>query len=264
MKKLLFNSIILVLLLSACEKLEVINENPNNVSETHPQLLLTKIEWDAFQVAGVGPMFASRMVVQSDGENSSQYYKWDRGSFGSYDRLRNIIKMIDEAQRIESPSYEALGKFFRAYYFYHLTLTFGDIPYSEALKGESDEIFTPGYDTQKDVFLGILNELDEASDLLTDDIIEGDIIYQGNPEKWRKLISSYKLKVLLSLSNQENDAELNVKSRFAILWPMKRFLGPTKTMVSLSLSTNWAVAIQNTTIVGMDQQDTWIPLLSRN
>ena len=215
MKKLLFNSIILVLLLSACEKLEVINENPNNVSETHPQLLLTKIEWDAFQVAGVGPMFASRMVVQTDGENSSQYYKWDRGSFGSYDRLRSITKMIDEAQRIESPSYEALGKFFRAYYFYHLTLTFGDIPYSEALKGESDQIFTPGYDTQKDVFLGILNELYEASDLLTDDIIEGDIIYQGNPEKWHKLISSYKLKILLSLSKQQDDTELNVKSRFA-------------------------------------------------
>jgi hypothetical protein len=215
MKKLLFNSIILVLLLSGCEKLEVINENPNNVSETHPQLLLTKIEWDAFQVAGVGPMFASRMVVQTDGENSSQYYKWDRGSYGSYDRLRDITKMIEEAQRIESPSYEALGKFFRAYYFYNLTLTFGDIPYFEALKGESEQVFTPVYDTQKAVFIGILNELDDASALLTDDIIDGDIIYNGNPDKWRKLINSYKLRILLSLSKKEGDADLNVKSRFA-------------------------------------------------
>lgn len=215
MKKLLFNSIILVLLLSACEKLEVINVNPNNVSETHPQLLLTKIEWDAFQVAGVGPMFASRMVVQTDGENLSQYYKWDRGSYGSYDRLRDIAKMIDEAQRIESPSYEALGKFFRAYYFYHLTLTFGDIPYSEALQGESGQFYKPVYDTQKNVFSGILNELDEATTLLTDDIIGGDIIYQGNPDKWRKLINSFKLRVLLTLSEKESDTDLNVKDRFA-------------------------------------------------
>lgn len=225
MKKLLFNSIFLVLVFSSCEKLEVINENPNNVSETHPQLLLTKIEWDAFQVAGVGPMFATRMVVQTDGENTSQYYNWDRGSYGSYDRLRDITKMIEEAQRIENPSYEALGKFFRAHYFYHLSLTFGDIPYSDALKGETDQIYAPVYDTQKDVFSGILKELEDASALLTDDIIEGDIIYQGNPEKWRKLINSYKLKILLTLSKKENEADLNVKDRFASTVASEGLLG---------------------------------------
>jgi len=202
--------------LLSCEKLEDYRVNPNNVSETHPQLLLTKIENDAFQVEAVDPEFASRMVIQTDGEQAEQWYTWNRGSFGEYNHLRNIKKMMEEAERVEIDAYKALAKFFRAFYFYDLTLTFGDIPYTQALKSESEEIYKPEYDTQKEVFTGILQELKEANDLLTDndDILEGDIIYGGSTEKWRKLVNSFRLKVLLTLSHQTSDSDLNIASRF--------------------------------------------------
>lgn len=204
------------LLLSSCEDLSVIGENPNNVSETPPQLLLTQIQENAFQVTGKGPLYASRMIVSTAGENSTQYYKWGRGSYNEYDRLRNVTKMIEEAERTEKPAFEALGKFFRAYYFYNLTLRFGDIPYSDALLGESSEVYEPSYDTQKQVFQGILTELEEANNLLNaDDIIEGDIIYDGSAMQWKKLINSFRLKVLLTLSNKENDSDLNLSGRFS-------------------------------------------------
>ncbi|MDR9366136.1 MAG: SusD/RagB family nutrient-binding outer membrane lipoprotein [Balneolaceae bacterium] len=207
---------VLTLLLGSCEDLSVIGENPNNVSETPPQLLLTEIQESAFQVTGKNPMYASRMIVSTAGENSLQYYKWNRGSFGEYSQLRNVTKMIEEAQRTEKPAFEALGKFFRAHYFYNLTLRFGDIPYNEALQGESDEVYAPSYDTQKEVFQGILTELDEANNLLeADDIIEGDIIYGGSAMQWKKLINSFRLKVLLTLSNKEDESDLNLASRFA-------------------------------------------------
>jgi len=217
MKKHILTLLLFALVFSSCSNLEDLNVNPNNVPETHPQLLLTDIEWNAFQVEGVDPMFASRMIVQTDGENSNQFYNWTRGSFSDYGQLRNITKMIEEAERIESPTYVALGKFFRAFYFYNLTLTFGDIPYADALKGETDEIYTPAYDTQKEVFAGILNELKEADELLSDDnsIIEGDIIYSGSTAKWRKLINSFRLKILITLSKKVSDNDLNVKSTFA-------------------------------------------------
>ncbi|WP_346861571.1 SusD/RagB family nutrient-binding outer membrane lipoprotein [uncultured Draconibacterium sp.] len=214
MKKYILFALILVLGLSSCSDLAELNINPNNVPETHPQLLLTDIEWNAFQVEGVDPMFASRMIVQTDGENSNQYFTWTRGSFGAYAQLRNITKMMEEAERIETPAYIALGKFFRAYYFFQLTLTFGDIPYSDALQGETNETYTPVFDTQKDVFTGILDELKEADELLSSDnsIIAGDIVYNGSTEQWRKCINSFRLKVLITLS--EKDAALNVKSTF--------------------------------------------------
>jgi hypothetical protein len=218
MKKYILFALILVLGLSSCSDLAELNINPNNVPETHPQLLLTDIEWNAFQVEGVDPMFASRMVVQTDGENSNQYYTWTRGSFGVYAQLRNVTKMMEEAERIKTPAYIALGKFFRAYYFYRLTLTFGDIPYSDALQGETNETYTPVYDTQNEVFAGILDELKEADELLSSDnsIIAGDIVYNGSSEQWRKCINSFRLKVLITLS--EKDATMNVKSTFESIY----------------------------------------------
>ncbi len=222
MKKYILSAIVLVLLFSSCTNLEELNVNPNNVPETHPQLLLTDIEWNAFQVKGVDPMFASRMVVQTDGENANQYYNWTRANFddNGYAQLRNVTKMIEEAERIENQAYVALGKFFRAWYFFNLTLTFGDIPYSDALKGETDEIYAPAYDTQKEVFSGILNELKEADELLANDnsIIAGDIIYNGNTAQWRKCINSFRLKILITLSKKQSDSDLNVAGTFASIY----------------------------------------------
>lgn len=216
MNKIFLASIALMLLLCSCEDLSVIGENPNNVSETPPHLLLTEIQANTFQVEGKSPLYASRMIVSTAGENDLQYYKWNRGSYGDFNRLRNVTKMIEEARRSEKPAYEALGKFFRAYYFYNLTLRFGDIPYSEALKGETESVYAPAYDTQKEVFMGILSELEEANTLISvDDIIDGDIVYYGDAARWKKLINSFRLKVLMTLSNKESDSDLNVASRFA-------------------------------------------------
>ena len=92
--RILFYISIVIAAFSSCKKLEDINVNPNNVSESHPQLLLTTIEWNAFQVEGVSPLFATRMVVQTDGEEPNQYYSWDRGSFDNYSRLRDVAKMM--------------------------------------------------------------------------------------------------------------------------------------------------------------------------
>ena len=219
MKKLTIIITIITIFLGACTELEELNVNPNNVPETHPQLLLTDIEWRAFQVAGVSPMFATRMIVQTDGEETNQWYKWDRGSFGAYGRLRDITKMIEEAERIESTTYQALGKFFRAYYFYDLALTFGDIPYSQALKGETDQIYTPSYDTQEEVLKGILDELKEADQMLSGDnsLIPGDIIY-GNAPQWRKLVNSFRLKILISLSKKGSVGGINIQSEFANIY----------------------------------------------
>src|SRR5690606_594165 len=99
-----------------------------------------------------------------------------------------------------------------------LTLTFGDVPYSQSLQGETQETYTPPvYDTQKDVFKGILAELKEANDLLASEntIIAGDIIHKGDVTKWRKTINAFRLKVLMMLSKKEGDADLNIKSAFA-------------------------------------------------
>lgn len=211
---------ILLLVLSvwmcvSCGNLEEMNLDPNNATQTHPKLLLTQICMNAFK-RGTDGMYATKKVIQTDGENAEQYYKWTRGSFGYYDNLRNVQKMAEEAERVEAPAYTALAKFFRAYYFYELTLRFGDIPYSQALKGETEKVFTPEYDMQKSIFYGILSELKEADEILANDatVIDGDIIYNGSGSQWRKLVNSFRLKVLMTLSNHTTVNGLNIAMEF--------------------------------------------------
>jgi hypothetical protein len=224
MKKVINIYLIAVCLLTvSCQKhLEELNVDPNRPQETHPQLLLTKIEWTAFQeFGGTGPLYANKMLVQSDGENLEQYYKWNRADFNPYNNLSNVTKMDEEATKLNLKAYNALAKFFRAYYFYNLTLTFGDIPYSQALKGEASEpIFAPAYDTQKDVLLGLLKELSDANDLLKAEntIIQGDIIFSGSVQSWRKTINALRLKVLLTLSKRASEADLKVSTQFAAIY----------------------------------------------
>lgn len=218
MKKIVLSAAALLMTLASCNDLAEMNIDPNRPTETHPQLLLTKVEWDAFRAnGGTGPMYGIKMLVQTDGESSGQYYKWDRESFTAYSNMRDVTKMMEEGVRINDVTYQALGKFFRAYYFYNLALTFGDVPYAEALKGESDDNGSPVYDAQKEVFKGILKELGDANTMLAgvNSIIAGDIIYQGNVAKWRKLVNGFRLKVLITLSKKESDADLALKSTFA-------------------------------------------------
>ena len=202
---------------TSCRKLEEINVNPNSLTSVNPQLILPKVQVTAAsQMNSTSPLYAIKMLVQSDGESEEQFYKWDRGSFDAYNNLRDITKMAEEAEKAGMPAYLAVAKFFRAWYFYNMTLHFGDIPYSEALKGESGEAYAPAYDDQKSIFKGILSELEEANDILNVEktIIAGDLVYRGDVTKWQKLVNSFRLKVLMTLSRKTADTDLTVQASF--------------------------------------------------
>jgi hypothetical protein len=150
--------------------------------------------------------------------------EFQASTFGGFGRIRfdplttlnNVSSMIRFAGDDEAVinSYRALGHFVRAYMFYHLTMKVGDIPYSEAMQGD-EGIYYPKYDRQKDVFIGLLNELDEADRLFASGAsFDGDILYGGDPVKWRKAVNVLQLRLLISLSNKANDSDLNVKGRF--------------------------------------------------
>lgn len=212
-KILLFATLFVI---SSCDtSLDAINENPNDPAAVDPKYLLTFVSKSTFQVNGDN-LYSSRMLIGIDGENVYQYMKWNDASFSVYTtELLNTAKMMEEAQKINNKNYLAIGKFFRAYHFFNLTLKFGDIPYSEAVKGESG-IKQTKYDAQEKVMEGILTELQEANGLInSSDKIEGDIIYNGDAAKWKKLINSFRLKILITLSKKTSVGKYTVASEFA-------------------------------------------------
>jgi len=202
--------------LAGCKRFEAFQTDPNRTTQATPDLLLTNIAVKAFNEISLSCPLASRQLVYTDGVNNNQYYGWQRASYGDYDNLRQVLQMEAEAQRVEKPVYLALAKFFRAYFIMRLTLTFGDVPYSQALLG-SDKQFTPAYDTQEDIFLQVLDQLKAANSELdaSAGTIQGDVIYGGNITQWKQLINTFSLRVLTSLSQKEGNTRLNVRQRFS-------------------------------------------------
>jgi hypothetical protein len=206
---------------SNCKKFEDFQVNPNNPTIADPSLLLPTVERLAFSTISSDAALASRYLVYTQGASSSQYYGWQRSSM-NYGSITQVVKMEQEAARTGKLNYRYIGKFLKSYFIVGMTQTFGDIPYSQMMQSIMNNNFTdssatrPVYDKQQDVYRGVLDDLKIASDSLSADqvAIGGDLIYDGDIQQWRKLINSFTLRVLMSLSKKEGDAALNIKQRF--------------------------------------------------
>ena len=216
MKNLLSLLILVLLLQTGCKKFSEFQTDPNKSTVATPDLLLTSIEQTAFQSSDVDVAFASRQMVFTDAVSQQQYYNWTRGSYNGYNNLRQVLKMEQAAVAQNKTEYIPIAKFYRAWYFLQLTQMFGDIPYTDALKGE-ENVNKPTYDKQEDIYFNILNELKLANSLITSSSanISGDIVYNGNIQQWKKAINSLSLRVLMSLSLKEANTKLEVRKRFA-------------------------------------------------
>ncbi|MGJ3234009.1 SusD/RagB family nutrient-binding outer membrane lipoprotein [Marivirga sp.] len=208
-------SFLVLILVMGCKDYEDFQVDPNNTTDANPGLLLTNIEISTFNSIDLNAAMACRYLVNVNLVNDFQYYNWDRAGFGFYNTLRQVQKMEEESENFDNANYLAIAKFFRAFVFEQITRQFGDIPFSQALQAEQD-VITPAYDEQKQVYLGILALLEEANELLdvNESGITGDVVFEGDLLKWKKLINSYHLRVLMSLSIKENDPDLDLASRF--------------------------------------------------
>jgi len=206
----------IVLLHTGCKKLSEFQIDPNKSTIATPDLLLNTVEQKAFQSTSLNVAVATRQMGITESASNYQYYGWTRSDYGDFDNLLQVVKMEQAATAQNKPEYMPLVKFFKAWYFLKLTQTFGDIPYSDALKGE-DNISSPKYDKQEDIYLSILNELKTANGMIDGNTpsVQRDIVYNGNMMNWKRAINSLALRVLMSLSMKENDSRFEIKKRFA-------------------------------------------------
>jgi hypothetical protein len=216
MKKIVFILLSILVIQSGCKKFSEFQVDPNKSTIATPDLLLNSIIQNAFQSTSISAALACRQMVYTDASNVNQYYGWDRAGFGTYGSLRQVLKMEEAAVAQGKPEYLPLAKFFRAWYFLQLTQTYGDVPYSNALKGD-DGLGDPAYDKQEDIYLGILDDLKAANNMIgagTADV-QGDILYNGKMQQWKRAINALSLRVLMSLSLKEGKSKIDVKQRFA-------------------------------------------------
>ena len=224
------------LTLSCKKQIEEKQLDPNNPTSVPPGLILGTVLTDisgtgsAGRLGGINSWDLVQAWNQYHCQNYDYYgnniYSWTDGSFDPYLVLKNVVQMEKEVTSRGASAvnpYEAVGRFIKAYYFYNLTLMFGDVPLADALKAPA--ISMPAYTAQEQVFQYVLNQLDSANtdftSLMGDNdnslSVSQDIYYHGDLAKWQKLVNSFKLRVLVSLSNKASDAVLNVPAQFAAI-----------------------------------------------
>ena len=210
-----------------CNDFEYINTNPDATTTSTPAMLATGQLWKALTIGGkgaepkwyFGDMFFTKQISWQEGSEDSrqrQYNQISTSGFSAYNDLTNTLKMVELASDIDKDAYQGLALFLKAFRLYDVSMALGDIPYSDALKGEAG-VIRPKYDTQKEVMQQILDDLDESYRLFSSASrsFDGDIIYNGDCSKWKKAVSALQLRVLMAMSKKTAESDLNVAGRFA-------------------------------------------------
>ncbi|TSD64665.1 SusD/RagB family nutrient-binding outer membrane lipoprotein [Inquilinus sp. KBS0705] len=180
------------------------NVNPAATTTPIISALLTNAE---VGVAG----YASNFTEAISGGQYAQYftetqysgtslYSTPQNSFtGTYSGilydLQNIINLN------QSKNTSVAASILQQYLFWVITDDWGDVPYSEALKGL--DAITPVYDKQQDIYKGILTNLTSAVAAFDgSSSLAGDVIYGGDVAKWKKAANSLRMLVAVQMSKR--------------------------------------------------------------
>ena len=119
--------------------------------------------------------------------------------------LEDFRKVYQKGQAANEPGTWAPAVIMRTLVFSYLTNTFGDIPYFQALAGDSaGSSLTPAYDKQQDIYADFFKQLDAAAKALagaSNTLGGADPIYGGSTAKWQKFANSLRLRLAMQIVN---------------------------------------------------------------
>lgn len=211
--------IFLVLGVSCTKDFEEINTNRNVPTNVNPDLLLSAVIRNTLndqvgEAWGIG-----NIVVQHTAKiqfvNEDRYLWGERNGvwnsvYGNMRNVQNIIDIATASEQVQN-NYLGIALIMKSWMFSLATDAYGDIPYSKAVKGKTEGVYTPEYDMQEEVYNGILADLKKANEILgtSNEVISGDILFGGGAGaviKWRKLANSLRLRYLMRIAAKKDVA----------------------------------------------------------
>lgn len=265
MKKIILFIVVFAMALSSCQKFEELEKDPNRPGEVPPSLVFTNVLYGMYYSPWSDEHRWNQFWCSNYAYYDDQEYDWTTTSF-NYNQLKDLNQMITEAKRVglnDINPYAAIGKFMKAYYFIDMSMRLGDLPLADALKSLDNT--KPKYDSQKAVFKQALTWLEESNNDLQqlinklDQTLTGDFMLGNDLKKWQKVVNTYKLRVLISLSKKEADADLSIKTLFAGV-----IANPTKYPVMTSLADNLKFTYNSSTDKYPLNQDNYGQTATRN
>lgn len=232
--KFLIISAVSALTFNSCKKgFDTINDDPNNPAIVPTSFLLTGAEkgimdntvdhWWGAQVGNQLAQYFSSNQYTSESRYqfrtsiTNQYWNLfyagganstAGNAQGGLKELQQIIDLCtnepDKYSLYGDPKNQiAVATILQSWVFQNLTDVFGQIPYSDALKGVSKA--APKYDDQKTIYTGIITKLDAAIASMdaSKDGPSGDLIYDGDMDQWKKFANALKIRVATRMADRE-------------------------------------------------------------
>jgi hypothetical protein len=233
---------------TACGNLTEINTNPNGpVDVPPPSILGNGIQQVVDVVDGVNSLNIRGGGLWVQYYSEIQYRDEDKyivrpGTSGGWElysgALEDFQRMIDKGVVANRPNWAAVGRIMKSYTFGAMTDAMGDIPYSEALKGNAN--LTPKYDTQHDIYTALFVDLTTASQQIDPAGIgfaSGDLLYNGDMTKWRKFANSVRLRLAMHLTKRDA-ATAAAQAQAAVTAGVFQSNADNATLLYLSVSPN--------------------------
>ena len=216
MNKIILSSLLLALLATGCKKFTDVNYDPNRPTAVSEKLLLAPIEYN----------LANNIETNDPGFTATYMNHWLQNiaynqaipNFGTYQHvasnfdnpwssiyiggLENLSLMIQTAEKNGNLNYSGIGKILSAYCLGVATDLWGDVPYSQSLKGSNN--FNPAYDKQEDIYKTIQSLLDNGlADINKNTSLRpgtDDFYYAGDMNKWRRAAYTLKARYYMHLT----------------------------------------------------------------
>lgn len=221
MKRIIYALSAVVVLATACTRdLADLNIDPKNPSTSPSYAFFTNAQRNLSNTLTSSNVNLNifRLIVQHWQETQypeeSQYDLGTREiNDNTWDALyRDVIRDLRESKALiptdvanvtTQKNQLAIAEVMEIYTWYYLVTTYGNIPYSEAMN--IDKPF-PKYDDAKTVYNDLLARLDVAINNMAttgQSFGSADIIYHGNMTKWKKFANSLKLKMGMTIADDD-------------------------------------------------------------
>jgi hypothetical protein len=222
MKKIFYKLLTVVVLISGCtNNFEEINTNPNvpdrltNAGFLFPNAMRSSIN-TYFNTSFTRGSITGDLLFNDFASNFANWTRADAPSYflwNYYDQIRELNEVIQVAEERNQPNYKGVALVMRSWMFQSLTDLYGPIPYSEAAKAKILGLATPKYENQPEVYAGLINDLEEALNLLgsNNENVLGDILFNGDLTRWKQFATGLLLRIAMRQSAKVDPTPLLTK-----------------------------------------------------
>lgn len=204
LKKLML-AIILLPAVSCDDEFEKMNRSVDLVTNPTLEYMIPTIQLNLFEKSYYTHYTMLGILSQQiQGSNIDSYKSQSTTMSHLYDdiypkTIKNVVDVIEKTKSDpELVNFWAMASIMRAYEISRMTDAYGDVPYSEAGLGYEQGLLYPKYDSQQEIYNGIIAEIEtavKAFDPAKKAVpASSDLIYKGNYEKWKKLGNSLVLR----------------------------------------------------------------------